>query len=167
MSGFCEGQWSRGSCGSARAELGSWGLSHHPARSRTPGTRVAQAPPQGWGWAKDRPGCGSALLWGAGEQPSCGVAGAGADGLKGLTWDPGPWVSGGNPRVSRGSQTCGCPWAQMLDGSGFLLCIFWKYIYFCQVPWCSGDMKWCRMQFVLHYCTTKKTKTNEHQSFII
>lgn len=35
-----------------------------------------------------RPGQDVALLWGTGEQPSCGVAGT--DGLGGLTWDPGP-----------------------------------------------------------------------------
>lgn len=39
-----------------------------------------------------------------GEQPSYGVAGAGADGLGGLTWDPGPQASGRNPGVSRDSQ---------------------------------------------------------------
>lgn len=37
-----------------------------------------------------RAGQDVALLWRMGEQPSYGAAGAGADELEGLTWDPGP-----------------------------------------------------------------------------
>lgn len=64
-----------------------------------------------------------------GEQPSYGVAGAGADGLGGLTWDPGPQASGRNPGVSRDSQTCRWPWDPGAGWSVFLSRMFWKNIF--------------------------------------
>lgn len=36
---------------------------------------------------------------GSGEQPCCGITGAGADSPGGLTWGTGLWVGGGEPQV--------------------------------------------------------------------
>lgn len=58
ISGPHEGQWSRGSHGTARAELGSRGLCHHPARSTMPGTRVASGTS-----LRMRVGQGQARMW--------------------------------------------------------------------------------------------------------
>jgi len=41
------------------------------------------------GLARQDPWPGRAGLWGAGDQPCCGVTGAGADGPGGLEWGPG------------------------------------------------------------------------------
>lgn len=160
ISGPCEGQWSRGSHGAVRAELGSWGLSQNPARSRTPGTGAASGT-----FLRMGVGHGQARTWVcSGERessPAMLFLGQKADGLEGLTWGPGPWISGGNREATRDLEPTGPHAAR----SGFLSCVFWKCIYFCQVPWYSGDMKRCRIQFLLHYAC--KNWTNTHQSFII
>ena len=75
---------------------------------------------QGWtkAWAcgpsLGDPWAGRAGLWGAGDQPCCGITGAGADSPGGLRWGPGPWAggraSGGPGGDNQGHQ---CP--QSLD----------------------------------------------------
>lgn len=79
----------------ARAPLGlsgqSWGAGPVPPPCQGESARheggIRHLPEDEGG---PRAGQDVVLLWGTGEQPSRGVAGAGADGLGGLTWDPGP-----------------------------------------------------------------------------
>jgi len=54
------------------------------------------------GPAQQGPWPGRAGLWGAGDRPCCGIAGAGADGPRGLTWGPGAWAGWGEPRGGSG-----------------------------------------------------------------
>lgn len=130
------------------------------ARCQAPGWH--QAPPWGWGWAKGRPGCGSALRNGwAAQLWCCWGRGWWAGGT-----DMGPWATSKwqKPRGSRDSQTCRWPWDPGAGWSVFLSRMFWKNIYFCQVPCYSGDMKWCRIQFLLHYWIFKKLKEQTNTS---
>ena len=43
---------------------------------------------------------GRAGLWGAGDQPCCGIAGAGTDWPEGLKWGPAPWQNQVKPQGS-------------------------------------------------------------------
>lgn len=58
-----------------RAGSAHQGLSHHPSRVQAARARPRLGQVGGWGWAG---------LWGAGDGPSCSIAGAGTDGSGGL-----------------------------------------------------------------------------------
>lgn len=160
ISGPHEGQWSRGSHGTARAELGSRGLCHHPARSTMPGTRVASGTS-----LRMRVGQGQARMWLCSEEwvssPAMVLLGQGLMG-----W--GDWHGTlGHKQVAETQGSVGTarwPWDPGAGWSVFLSHVFWKNIYFCQVPCYSGDMKWCRIQFLLHYWIFKKLKEQTNTS---